>query len=253
MNLPRSRNLIPGQGAILSAPHKKYEELIVFVHHFGGSKLTMRRHVHFVNELGFDALTFNLSFNEGFWLQRIPLSRTKRIGLRHIWGDEVEDVLNAVPGPKIVFAFSNPAATAIDAIARRKAKDIKGLITDSGPFAQMLRCSWNLLSQQYVVKNRVLRVYATGFLNLLWGVDHTQRLHKDIASLPKNFPVLSIRGWNDRLVPVSTIDDAYSGVEHLKYETLALPKGEHLNGLKDFPEDYKPKVARFLDHIATKL
>ncbi len=87
MNLPKSRNLIPGEGAILSSPNKKYEELIVFVHFFGGNKLSMRRHVDFVNELGFDALTFNLSFDQNFWLRKLPVSRTKRFGLRHIWGD----------------------------------------------------------------------------------------------------------------------------------------------------------------------
>ncbi len=152
-----------------------------------------------------------------------------------------------------MYAFSNPAAAAIDAIVRRGAKDIKGIVTDSGPFGQMVRCSWNLLTHEYNIKNRLLRIPATGFLSTLWGIDHTKCLHDDISQLPKDFPVLSIRGWEDKLVPVSAIDDAYESVGHLKYETLALPKGEHLKGLKDFPEDYKPKVARFLEKSATKI
>src|SRR5690606_34507754 len=104
----------------------------------------------------------------------------------------------------------------------------------------MLKCSWKLLSQEYVVKNRLLRIPATGFLSVLWGADHSKVLHEDISNLPKDFPLLSIRGWEDKLVPVHCIDDAYANVGHLKYETLALPKAEHLKGLKDFPDDYKP-------------
>lgn len=207
----------------------------------------MRRHVDFVNDLGYDAVTFHLSFNKHIWLTRTPISRTKEFGLRYIWGDEVEDVLNAVPGPKIVYAFSNPAAAAIDAVARRRAGDIRALITDSGPFIHMWRCSWNLLSQEYVVKNRLLRIPATTFLTALWGLRHTTNLHRDLLQLPKDFPVLSIRGWEDPLVPVECIDDAFApALHHLHYETLALPKAKHLNALKDFGDDFRPKVSRFL-------
>lgn len=213
----------------------------------------MRRHVEFVNSIGFDALTFNLSFHEKTWLKKIPISRNRKFGMRHIWGDEIEDVLNAAPGSKIIFAFSNPAAAAIDAIVRRNTRDIKALVTDSGPFAKMVRCSWNLLTHEYTVKNPLLRVPATALLSTFWGIDHTKCLHEDIANLPKNFPILSIRGWEDPLVPVSAIDEAYRDVQHLRYETLALPKAGHLNGLKDFSEDYKPKVKAFLERQGTPL
>lgn len=240
------------QASITYSKNKRFKDLIVFVHFFGGTKLHMRRHVDLVNELGFDALTFNLSFDKNIWLKKIPLSRNKRFGLRHIWGDEIEDVFNSQSEQKIVFAFSNPAACAIDAIARRKARDIKGLITDSGPFAQMVRCSWNLLTHEYTVKNPFLRVPATGVLSAMWGLDHTHRLHEDISSLPEKFPILSIRGWEDPLVPPAAIDDAYKNVQHLHFETLALAKAQHLNGLKDFSDEYKPRVQRFLERFGTK-
>ena len=252
--MAKSRYLFPGDGHISSSPNRKFEELIVFVHFFGGRKVHMRRHVDFVNKLGFDAITFNLSFSEKFWIKRLPISRQNDFGLRYIWGDEIEDVLNAAPGPKIVFAFSNPAAAAIDAIVRRSAKDVRALVTDSGPFVQMIRCSWNLLKYEYGVKNIFARVPALIGLGTFWGLEHSKHLHRDLMALPKDFPVLSIRGWEDQLVPVSAIDEAYApAVNHLRFETLALPKAGHLTGLKDFPDDYKPRVAKFLERVATPI
>jgi pimeloyl-ACP methyl ester carboxylesterase len=173
--------------------------------------------------------------------------------LRYIWGDEIEDVLRSVNGKKILFAFSNPAAAAADAIVRTEAKDILALVTDSGPFVQMARCSWNLLHVHYKVKLFPFGVPATAGLAALWGLTHSKDLQSDLLKLPANFPVLSIRGWEDPLVPVTAIDEAYAPAKnHLHYETLALPKGGHLNGLKDFPDEYKDKVSRFLIKVCSR-
>jgi pimeloyl-ACP methyl ester carboxylesterase len=156
-------------------------------------------------------------------------------------------------GKKILFAFSNPAAAAADAIVRTEAKDILALVTDSGPFVQMARCSWNLLHVHYKVKLFPFGVPATAGLAALWGLTHSKDLQSDLLKLPANFPVLSIRGWEDPLVPVTAIDEAYAPAKnHLHYETLALPKGGHLNGLKDFPDEYKDKVSRFLIKVCSR-
>lgn len=211
----------------------------------------MRRHVEFVNDLGFDAVTFNLTFDQKFWLKKIPISRTHKFGLRYIWGDDIEDILALIPGPKILFAFSNPAAAAADAMIRRQSKDMVAMITDSGPFVQMPRCSYNLLAKHYKIRPLPLLIPATAGLAVLWGLTHSKDLQQDLLKLPKDFPILSIRGWEDPLVPVSAIDEAFAPAkDHLRYETLAFPKGGHLNGLKDFPEAYKGKVAAFLAKVA---
>lgn len=243
----------PHDGQLLPAAQKKFEPTIVFVHFFGGSKLSMRRHVEFVNALGFDAFTFNLSFDKKFWVKRLPISRTHKFGLRYIWGDEIEDILRTVAGKKILFAFSNPAAATVDAIVRTNSKDIVSLVTDSGPFVQMAKCSWNLLHHQYNVKLFPFGIPATAGLAALWGITHSKDLHADLLKLPKDFPLLSIRGWEDPLVPVSAIDEAYAPAKnHLNYETLALPKGGHLNGLKDFPDEYKARVSSFLQKVSQR-
>ena len=56
-----SNVIFPDDGELFKSAQKKSETLIFFAHHFQGHKKALRRHIEFVNELGFDAYVFNLS------------------------------------------------------------------------------------------------------------------------------------------------------------------------------------------------
>ena len=49
------------------------------------------------------------------------------------------------------------------------------------------------------------------------------------------------------------IDMVFEPHEHIDWEKLSLPEGKHLNGLKDFADEYKPAVKKFLVQCATKV
>jgi hypothetical protein len=72
-------------------------------------------------------------------------------------------------------------------------------------------------------------------------------------SLPDGFPVLSIRAWQDALVPIAAIDQFFELQNHLSLEILSLPEADHLQGLKEYSEDYQPRLMKFLERHATKV
>ena len=87
----------------------------------------------------------------------------------------------------------------------------------------------------------------------VWSTGHESSLHHDLNLLPENFPILSIRGWKDRMVPLKAIEGAFEGHDQLGLEILSLPGAGHLKGLKDFPGEYIPRVTKFLNAKATPL
>ena len=97
---------------------KKSDSLIFFVHFFKGHKKALKRHVELVNEFGYDAYVFNLrdSFKEHQLLPYSPIS--KKFGMKHALADQIEEHLDLLPEykNKIVFAFSNVAGSAIEAL-----------------------------------------------------------------------------------------------------------------------------------------
>ncbi|MES2856181.1 MAG: alpha/beta hydrolase [Bdellovibrionota bacterium] len=245
------QSALPFEGELTPAPHRKFKETIVFVHHFGGSKRLLKRHLEFVNELGFDAIRFSVSPNEKLPKSLLPNKGGLKFGARHAWADQVETILNHVPGKKIIYSFSMPSNGALEAIARRKAEDVSAWVCDGGPFAQILRCTWNLLTHEQKVENRFLRGIASGFAYLFFGLRLKAELKALAREIPKDFPVLSIRGEKDPLVPVSAIVDIFEELPQLDLEVLILAEGVHLDGLKNDPELYKPAVERFLSRSAT--
>jgi pimeloyl-ACP methyl ester carboxylesterase len=240
---------LPYGGELVPADKKLREETIVFVHHFGGSPRTVTRHLDLVNSLGFDAVRFNLLFNDVKPMTRLPITANLRFGARHVWAEQIESILNAIPGRKILYSFSMPSAAALDALARRQANDVAGWICDGGPFLQLPRCVWNLYTHEYGLRSRILRSAATGASLVLFGVGLEFEVGSMLKRLPKNFPVLSIRGWRDPLVPPSAIDEVFSQQDHLDLETLALAEGKHLDGIKFFREEYTARLQRFLNRI----
>jgi hypothetical protein len=241
---------LPFDAQMYPAKHKKFEEVVFFVHFYLGSKTLIKRHIEFVNELGFDAFAFNLLDTKEFLTN--PMSKKKHLGIKHIWADQIESLLNSIPQKKIIFSFSNPSASAIEAMSYRSCLDIKGLICDSGPSGKFLISAYNLF-RYYKEKGMLESVVKALATPLFWS----QYLHNDITkhlnTFPKGFPILSIRGWKDTLIPPDHIDSVFEGHPQLSWRKLSLPKAGHLNGLKDFKEMYTQGLKAFLFEIGTKI
>jgi len=234
------------KGELIKSPNKKHSETIVFVPFFFGKKQQMRRHAEFMAEIGYDAVIFNLSYK---WYNVVPkLKESLKLGwgIKHVWTKEITKILDTIPGEKILFAFSNPSTAALEAAVAREVKDVKAIIFDGGPFYDLLKCNWNFFTHakpQKGLKKLGWNAYARG----IWTIDHEKEIKRDLGKLPKDFPVLSIRGWLDPLVPTSAIEKAFANHDQIDLEILNLPEGGHLDGLKKFPEIYKPRVADFLN------
>lgn len=238
------------QGEIIKSPNKKYLETIVFVPFFFGKKQQMKRHALFMSEIGFDSVIFNLSYKWYNVVPRLKDSMKLGWGLKHVWTQEIKTILDSIPGNKILYAFSNPSSAALEAAVLREVKDIKAIIFDGGPFFDLIKCNWNFFThgkKKIGLKKLGWNLYARG----IWTIEHEKEITRDLARLPKNFPILSIRGWLDPLVPTTAIEKAFKGHDHLDLEILNLPEGGHLDGLKKFPEIYKPRVTDFLKSVST--
>lgn len=231
---------------------KKFQETLVIVPFFKAPKQALKRHINFFNSLGYDIATFTLinSFQE---VQFLPFSSNAKFGLKHVWADQVEYVLNLSNGPKIVYAFSNPSAGAVEAIARRGANDIKALICDSGPSASILPTAWNYYTEQEPISFLPIKAALSIITTCAINPFHNSDINKDLKKFPKQFPILSIRGWDDKLIPVKLIDQVFEPHTHLNWKKLTFPEGGHLDGLKKFPQQYKPAVEDFLTQHSTPL
>ena len=203
--------------------------------------------------LGFDAVRFDLAFNSLKIGQQLPITSNLKFGASHVWIDQIESILNALPGRKILYSFSMPSLGALGAMAHRKGSDIAGWVCDGGPFLQLLRCTWNLLGREYNVENPFLRALYSGAAYLLFGTGTELAVPLWGAALPAKFPILSIRGEKDPLVPISAIEDVFAFIPQAELQRLSLHDGEHLDGLKKFPEIYEPTVRAFLTRIGTPL
>ncbi|HVK61238.1 MAG TPA: alpha/beta hydrolase, partial [Bdellovibrionales bacterium] len=180
----------------------------------------------------------------------LPITGDLKFGARHIWAGQIEAILNAIPGKKILYTFSMPSTAAFEAIANRKAEDISAWVCDGGPFGQILRCTWNLLTHEQKIESKILRAASTGLSYFFFGLGLEKQVQQWSRSLPKDFPIFSIRGEKDPLVPPSAIEDMFAEADQVDLKVLTLPDGGHLDGLKNFPDLYKPAVERFLKRSA---
>lgn len=234
------------------APEKKFQETILLVPFFGAKKKNLHRHAEFLNRLGYDCVLFHLLDR---W-QQLPtnfLSSKSQFGLKHVWADQIEALLNEIPGNKIIFSFSNPSASAIEATSRRNATDIKGMICDGGPSSQLWHSMVNFFTHEQSLYFFPLKALAAAATASLWHPRFLQVIHDDLKKFPKGFRILSIRGWKDPLITPKMIDQVFEPHSQIDWKKLSLPEGTHLNGLKDFPQEYEPAVEAFLGEISTPL
>ncbi len=244
-------SIYPDQGELFKASKKKHEALIFFAHFYKGHKKAMKRHIQFMNDLGYDAYAFNLkdSPKDHYGLPYSYVS--KKFGLKHALADQIEQHLNLLSDypRKIIYVFSNISACAIEAVARRTPFDIDAMICDSGPSLKFMASTYNLYTHMFPIKFLPLRIAATSVLAYGWSLDLHKDIVTDLQKFPQGFPLLSIRGWKDPLIKPQDIDLCFEPCKNIRWQKLALPDAGHLNGLRDFSEEYKPAVEDFLVSI----
>ena len=246
---------IPFDGEFRPAPTKKFLETIVLVPFYGARKSSLRRHIEFLNDLGYDVVVFDLKKDpRGLGtsiLSNSLVSSQQTLGMKHIWTDQIEAVLNSLPGQKILYAFSNPSASAIEAVARRHASDITGLICDSGPSGNLYHSLINYFTYEEPVRFLPMRMALAFGLTVGWSPHFSSSVHDDIEKLPKHFKILSIRGWKDKIISAEDIDKIFEPHLNIDWQRLSLPQADHVTGLRDFKEDYEGPVEEFLKPIST--
>jgi len=240
----------PGQGELFPSPNKKYQELVFFVLFYNGTKKKLNKHIELVNDLGFDAFIFQI--HNPTSLFDLPVTANLSFGLQHRIAEQIENLLNLLPQQKIIYAFSGPSHSAIEAIARRQASDVKALVCDSGPTNEFLKSMYNLLEHEYQF-SLPRRLIQWPLISMMWNPTLQTTLHEDLKKFPKNFKVLSIRGWKDKLVSASDIDAAFEPHSQLDWQKLSLPQASHVQGLKTSPNEYRHGVEKFLKEVATPI
>jgi hypothetical protein len=236
------------------AKDKRFAEVIVLVPYFRGTLKRIETHVAFLNDMGFDVAVCNIRgelIEARSGIFQWPVSSEMKPGLKYIWADVIEKTLNSFPGSKIVFTMSNPSAAAITVIARRNAADVRGLVCDSGPTNRLLSSVYSYITHVEPISFVPLRwassIAATMLMDPFWS----QELRRDLDRFPQGFPLLSIRGWKDKITPPQTIDEVFDPHLQLNWQKLSIPAAGHLNGLRDFADEYRPGVERFLKRVAT--
>lgn len=230
----------------------KFQDTVVFVPFFGGNESQLKKHVDLISSFGFK--TEFVSLDEEFKdLFSNIFSANKGLGFKHVWADRIESELNRIPGKKIVFSMSNPSSGAIEAVGRRAASDISGLVCEGGPTNNFWESIVNYLTHEKPISFKPARWALAAATTVLWTPDFRKSLHQDLNTFPLKFPILSIRGWKDPLIDSKDIDAVFEEHENLNWQKLSLPEAGHLNGLKDYPDEYIEPLKKFLEKVATPL
>jgi pimeloyl-ACP methyl ester carboxylesterase len=229
-----SKNKIPGS------------PVIVFVHFYGGHQRILKRHIDLVNKLGFDAFAFNMPEFAGL---KLSLLYKGRFGLKHLYARMLNYYLDQIQPEKVIFAFSNPSAAAIECITDRTREgknDVLGLICDSGPSYAFIRSAWNLSL------NTPRSFGLLALFSCMWSLRLHHEIRNQLRHFPLKFPILSIRGGQDSVIPVWHIDSAFRGLdEYINLEVATFSEAGHLDALKKFPEKYQSLLELWLQKRIT--
>lgn len=237
----------PFEGEMFYPKLQKYKETIVFTHHYGGHKKQLKRHIQYVNDLGFKAYAFNLfpqPFTSSFHLLVKPQLYYKRLGA--IWKKQITQSLDQIKGEKIIYSFS--FSCNLTTQLAYKHPSIKALILDGGPFAQPIQSSWLYLSHQEIIKNPILRA----FLIIPWNIFFNFlilkiKINRSLKLLPTDFPILSFQAMDDLLVPPKFINVILESHDQLHLTKVPLKGTKHLQGLKTQVDLYTKHLREFLD------
>ena len=232
----------------------KKEEVIFLVPFFKGKKSNVKRHAQFYSELGFDVFLFDLkSFPDWKHPQtwKNLVSKDFQCGVKHVWADQILDYWDQIRRPLIVHSLSNPTAAVIEAIARKKSEhNIKALIADCGPAGELWKSMDNYFTSEEPVSLEKLRHLVATVTTQVWSLGGSYSLIQDLRKLPQDLKILSIRGWQDNLIPPSSIDLCLEQARHVQeIQILDLPQGGHLDGIKKCPELYRQGIKSFLGNL----
>lgn len=225
--------------------NKQYKQTVVFVHHMWGNHKTTWRHYRYLNDKGFDCVSFDLVMGSDLNKYR-PHHLLKYFykGVFYIWTRQIRDILDEVDGDKIVYAFSGPSLSALWASHGRN--DVIKVIVDGGPFHKVYENSRNFFYHELGIKNPILNKICAFLGKTIWGYKPLKKLHRILNKWAIHVPILSIRGEQDNIVDIHTIDDVFSPHSNLNLTVLELPHGRHLDGMKSFPEVYCKAMLPFI-------
>ena len=227
--------------------NKKYNVLIILIHHLGGVPEQFKYHIEFLNQSGFDVYTYSffLSGKEK-WKEFFPMIKKNKTGIVETWAEELKQQLNRLRGDKIIFSFSYPSLSALLVASERK--DIKALICDGGPFSHLFSASWRFFTYHLRADNIFLKFYLAGKMYFVFYDKFAWKKVKTLK-LPLHFPILSLQGERDQLIPPVFISDFFQKIKNLNLSVCRLQNSSHLEGLKKDRELYIETVLSFLKKI----
>lgn len=258
-------NLIPSlpfDGEYRASPSKRYREVIIFVHHFGGHKRSTKRHQEMVLNAGYDCVTFNLYYNS----QEGKITTHQRLknlishfasGKRNFidqWIAQLSVILDQIPGEKIVYSLSSPSTSVVGCVGHKERKDIKAWVCDCGPFLDVWNCFWNYNRYESRLSNwpSIALFNVLGF-TMFGGIGYRARMQKWILRFPKDFPILSLRAGRDKLVPPQAIEKFFNLSSGLDLQTHLFSQADHLGAIKTDAGSYKSVVLTFLQKNSSLL
>lgn len=250
---------LPFEGEYHASPSRRFQEVVVLIHHFGGSKKSTRRHQKMLLQAGFDCVSFNLYFHSHDRTQTIQ-QRLKSLmfhflsGKRNFidqWVIQLSQVLDHLPGEKILYSLSSPSTSAVGVLGPKKRSDIKAWVCDCGPFLDVWTCFWNYSRHEA----RLSHFWALFLFNLLgftmfggWGYE--RRMKKWMDQIPPQFPALSLRSGQDQLVPPQSIQKFFNLSSNLSLQVCHFDQAGHLDAVKTASKDYQEIVLTFLQKFA---
>ena len=240
---------LPFQGAYYRCKDKKFVETVVFIPFYGGTQKNLFHHIQFVNDLGFDAVGFDLYFFKRN-LRNLLFKRS----LFFIWRKQIQTFFDHLPEDKILFSFSNPILATLPAF--REKDHIRAWICDSGPSGKFFQSCLNYLTHHDPIQSKWKRfLWAFLFYFFFMGFKNQQKVwEKHLQSLNQTLPLLVIKGQQDPLIPPDHVDAHFNSLEsYFRLDQLLLSKASHLDGLKVEPKQYQDKVSAFLKQYARPL
>ena len=228
------------------ASFRRFDETVVFIHHFQGSNKTPWRHYRYLNDKGFDCITFDLLLGSDQLKVTDYHSFYRYLpkGVFYIWKRQIQDIFDSIEGNKIAYGFSGPALSMLWACQERS--DIKKVVCDGGPFDNIYQNSRRMFEVEKGISNPLLNKVSAAFGTAAWGYRPVRRLHQILKNWNLNVPILSIRGIIDPIVQVDSIRRVFAPHTFLNIQTLELRFGKHLDGLRDFPEEYCKTLLPFI-------
>ena len=236
-------------GKYHASSKKRYNTLIVLVHHLGGVPEQLNHHIAFLNQNGFDVYSYSTFLSgKSHWKDFLPIIKKTKEGVVKIWSKELEEVLDQFKEDKVIFSFSFPSLATL--LTTSKRKDIKALVCDGGPFSHLLLAVWRFFTYHHPIHNIFLKIYLTSQMYLGFKPSFIKKsIKKQLPHLPKNLPILSLQSIKDQQVPPSYINSFFSKIKHINFSVHQLKNSAHLQGLKTERELYIRSILNFLKKI----